>query len=219
MTEPLCYSPALQVKTAEAGIVEGYASDFDTEPDLVGDVVRAGAFSKSLARHKARNTRPAMLWGHDQAKPIGIWSEVREDGHGLYVKGKLTLTVNQGREAYELAKAGALAFSIGFLPVSKSATSSGATLLEEIDLREISLVGLAANPRARISSVKSLSEVQTIREFEQLMRDSFGLSAREAKRLSVGGWKSYRPEDSSVQLAEMADRLRASANRFRGTKK
>jgi hypothetical protein len=211
MTESICYSPPITVKAAEAGIVAGYASDFLAEPDLVGDVVAAGAFSASLSQHKAHGTRPALLWAHEQQTPIGIWSEIREDSHGLYVKGKLTLTVQKGREAYDLAKDGALAFSIGYVPLKKS-ERDGATVLEQIDLREISLVGLAANPRATITEVKSLREVGTIREFEKIMRETFGLSSREAKRLSMSGYKGLNP-DSDHELVEY---LKRSAQLFKG---
>lgn len=163
------------------------------------------------AEHKAENTRPALLWAHDQAKPIGKWLDVREDDHGLFVKGKLTMTVQRARDAFELAKDGALAFSIGFSPVRKS-RAGGANILEAVRLGEISLVGLAANPRARITAVKSLAEVDTIREFESLMRDQFGLSSREAKRLSMHGWGGYRGRDA--EMDELAEMIRASANKF-----
>ena len=38
-----------------------------------------------------------MLWQHDPAQPIGIWDEVREDGMGLWVKGRILTEVYQVR--------------------------------------------------------------------------------------------------------------------------
>ncbi len=40
-----------------------------------------------------------MLWQHDPTRPIGVWDEVREDGKGLWVKGRLLPDVAQAREA------------------------------------------------------------------------------------------------------------------------
>lgn len=206
------YSLPLATKSAEAGIVEGYASTFGGEPDLKGDIILPGAFANSLAQHKANGTRPAMFWAHDQREPIGV-PEVHEDSIGLYVKGKLSLTVQRARDAFELAKDGALAFSIGFNAIRQT-KQNGVNVISEAYLGEISLVALAANPHAKITSIKSLSEVSTIREYELFLRD-FGLSSRDAKRLAMSGWKAFRPDD----MTALADTIRNSAQLFRGMTK
>ena len=60
-----------------AGIVSGYASTFGGMPDSYGDVIAVGAFADSLKQHKAANTRPALLWSHDQSSPIGKLLDVQ----------------------------------------------------------------------------------------------------------------------------------------------
>ncbi len=48
--------------------------------------------------------------------PIGVFDSIKEDDHGLYVKGRLALQTQAGGEAYELFKMGALdGISIGCL--------------------------------------------------------------------------------------------------------
>ncbi len=96
----------------EAGVIAGYASIFGGEPDAYGDVVSPGAFAASLADHRKRGTTPVMLWAHDQSRPIGAWTDIREDAIGLSVKGRLTLESAAGREAHALLKAGALKESL-----------------------------------------------------------------------------------------------------------
>ena len=87
-----------EVTVAEGSRIEGYASVFGA-CDQGGDVVAPGAYAQSLARLAAEGRGVKMLWQHDPAQPIGIWDEVREDGRGLWVRGRLLDSVVRGREA------------------------------------------------------------------------------------------------------------------------
>jgi len=59
--------------------------------DSYSDVVVRGAFTSSLSRWKEKGRLPAMLWQHQMSEPIGIYTEMREDDVGLYVKGRLLI--------------------------------------------------------------------------------------------------------------------------------
>ncbi len=76
------------------GVFSGYASLFGAV-DLGKDVVEKGAFAASLKARGAAGIR--MLFQHDPAEPIGVWTEIREDARGLFVRG----TADQGRGAGE----------------------------------------------------------------------------------------------------------------------
>jgi len=142
--------------TDEAGLLTGYASVFDGEPDSYGDVIQKGAFKKSLAEHKAAGTTPLMLWQHDPSEPIGVWLELREDATGLAVSGRLILETRRGQEAYALLKAGALnGLSIGFRTRASERRAGGGRTLQDLELIEISLVSIPAASRARVTSVKT----------------------------------------------------------------
>lgn len=91
----------------DQGSFEGHASVFGVK-DRQAEIVAAGAFSTSLKTHRETGTLPAMLWQHDADRPIGIYTEMREDETGLYVKGSLALDTQNGREAHSLLKMGAL---------------------------------------------------------------------------------------------------------------
>ena len=84
---------------SEGAEIVGYASLFGAA-DQGGDVVQSGAYAASLHRLAQRKSGVKMLWQHDPTKPIGIWDEVREDKRGLYVRGRLLLDVQAGREAH-----------------------------------------------------------------------------------------------------------------------
>jgi len=139
---------------AEDGTFTGYASLYGVT-DLGGDVVQAGAFTKSLKSKPASKVK--MLRGHDTSEPIGVWTSIAEDTRGLKVTGQLILTTVKGRETYELLKAGALdGLSIGYRTKKESFDrKNNVRLLNELDLFEISLVVFPMLPSATISKVKT----------------------------------------------------------------
>ena len=95
----------LEIKSFdEGGIFEGYASVYGIQ-DYDGDVIVKGAFKESIDEYNTKSKMPKMLWQHNTSMIIGQWLEMREDENGLYVKGKLILDVEKGREAYALMKA------------------------------------------------------------------------------------------------------------------
>lgn len=145
-------SPSLAHVSA-AGVIEGYASLFGVA-DTGGDIVIAGAFTQSLARRGAGGVK--MLWQHNAAEPIGVWTSIVEDVKGLKVTGRLDLSVARAREALSLIRGGAVdGLSIGFRAVGARADrKSGLRRLTEIDLWEISVVTFPMLTQARISTVK-----------------------------------------------------------------
>ncbi|MCX7338259.1 MAG: HK97 family phage prohead protease [Alphaproteobacteria bacterium] len=137
------------------GIFEGYASVFDVI-DHHQEAVSKGAFVTSLTNWQSKRQLPKMLWQHDPKIPVGTWEEIREDDHGLFVRGRLLLDIRQGREAYALLKAGIVdGLSIGFHLIQSDRLPRG-RVLKEVDLREISLVTFAANPKAKITAYKQM---------------------------------------------------------------
>ncbi len=69
----------------DVGSLEGYASTFDNV-DLGGDVVRKGAFKKTISEHK-NSPIPLMIrhfaYGGDILEAIGFVPGLKEDSHGL----------------------------------------------------------------------------------------------------------------------------------------
>lgn len=136
------------------GFFSGYASVF-TVMDRGGDVVMPGAFTKSLTKYPAGKVK--LLWQHDTSEPVGVWTKLEEDGHGLKAEGQLILESARGREAHALMKAGALdGLSIGFKTIRDEVDrKTGVRRLHEVELREVSLVTFPMNEDAVISGVKS----------------------------------------------------------------
>ena len=169
----------------------GYANTFD-HLDRAGDITMRGAFLKSIAKHLEVGTKPKMLAHHDTTRPIGVWEVMMEDEKGLYVEGRLTQGVRDADEAYALLKDGALdSMSIGYRVVREEYDrKSGANLLHEVDLHEISLVAIPANQESVITAVKASNDVRSL---EKALRDA-GLSRREAKALLAKGISGLETE-------------------------
>jgi uncharacterized protein len=142
--------------SGESGLISGYASVFHEE-DRHKEKVMPKAFTKSLEKWKELKDTPKMLWNHDFGIPIGVWTKLIEDERGLYVEGKLELSIQKAREIHSLLAAKAIdGLSIGYRVLKSSGErETGCKLLHEIDLFEISFVSLGANPKARVLSVKN----------------------------------------------------------------
>lgn len=189
----------------DTGEFDGYGSVFGVK-DSYSDIVMAGAFAKTLADWKAKGSMPAMLWQHDPHEPIGIYTDIKEDDVGLYVKGRLLIEDDPlAKRAHAHMKAGSLSgLSIGYwLNDYDYDGSKDAFLLREIDLLEISLVTFPANDAARVSNVKSaLADGVLPRpsDMERLLRDA-GLSRTQAKAFMACGYRALDQRDAEIKGA------------------
>lgn len=199
----------------EDGEFEGYASIFNIK-DQGGDIVMPGAFAESLMARPA--ARVKMLWQHERDGPIGVWSIAREDARGLYVKGKLILAVEKGREAHELMKAGAIdGLSIGYRTIEDTwDRDQDARKLIKVDLKEISVVTFPMLETATVQLVKG-DKLPTEREFETWLKRDAGFTVQQAKAIIAKGYKAIRPERDAggsgdglqEALQQLADTLRS----------
>lgn len=163
---------SLSVK-AEGRRIIGYGSTFETPDryDSYGDIIREGAFAKSLARHRANGTKVAMHTQH--LDPVGFWDVVEEDTEavhgkrGLYVEGE-PLETTVGNDMLALIAGGVqTGLSIGFTgavarwldgfegrPLHLTEWGYPVREIVELELVEISVVSRPANPYAEILEVR-----------------------------------------------------------------
>lgn len=150
----------------DGGIVKGYASTFDRDPDAYGDVVAHGAFSKSLERWKALNEEGKyipLLWGHDTEDPksnIGRVVDAIEDERGLLVTAEFDAENEKAQYVRKLVQEGrvyqfSFAFEIHDQATVELESGQKANELRELELFEVSLVQIPANQHATVEEVKS----------------------------------------------------------------
>ena len=155
---PSCHTPLHRKFPArETVLFSGYAATFNTI-DATGDVIVPGAFAKTL-REKGLSGIP-MLWQHgrNSLDPVGQWTHMREDAHGLFVEGQLHMDLTGAQGRLTLPRTGA----VSGLSVRFSVPNGGAEWdekisvrkLKEVDLWEISPVTWPANPSAKIRLVQ-----------------------------------------------------------------
>ena len=200
-----------ELETEEDGSFEGYASVFNNK-DLGNDVIRKGAFLKTLSEKKPNQIK--LLYQHKTDQPIGVIESLSEDNKGLKIKGRLALKTQMGAEVYELMKMGAInSMSIGYrlAPDSyKYDDKNKRRVIKEVDLMEISMVTFPMNPKANITKVKGedLEDgIITERELEKRLRDS-GLFSNALCTHTAGLLhKSYNKE-----LRDVVDGIKQLSN-------
>lgn len=170
-------------RVREDGTFTGYASTFGTV-NAYNEYVARGAYSESL--EKLAGKPLPLLWQHEDDKPVGTLTELKEDDTGLYVTGRLFVAdVQLAREAYALIAGGAVTgLSVGAwaedFTVSKEPDVP--TALTKLTLREVSIVTFPADDAARIDAVMA-EKIPNPRELEHALCDA-GCSRRVARRFA-----------------------------------
>lgn len=140
---------------------EAYASVFGNR-DSYGDVVQKGAFAASLKEWSEKGAPIPLLWGHNMADPdfnIGMVTSAEEDEHGLKVVCELDTDSPKGAQVHRLLKQGRVReMSFAFAATSSEygeLDGKSVRFLKEVDLFEVSVVPLGANPETEVLAVKS----------------------------------------------------------------
>ena len=136
--------------------IEWYASTKDK--DRMNDIVEPTAFEDTLKQYM---TNPIVLLQHDMDKPIGTVTEASIDEKGLFIKAKITEDTDG---VFSKLKNGVLrTFSIGYSVkdyetienVDAEWNYNYTNLIKALELFEISLVSVPANPFALVKSFDS----------------------------------------------------------------
>lgn len=211
-----------EIKFAEGADVaqmefSGYGAVFGNV-DSYGDVISPGAFSDTISNAKKTGRWPAMLSQHgamgltsEDMTPVGIWTDMHEDGVGLKMTGIFADT-QRGTELYKLAKMKPRpaidGLSIGYIAkdfVMRSKAEDPRRTLKRIDLIETSLVTFPANGMARVSAVKSIEQLETLSDIERHLREVFGASKTEALAMVSRIKNVVRRSESEDNAGRLSD--------------
>jgi len=192
-----------------SGAFAGYGSVYGNI-DGGGDIVLAGAFTKSLAAQATKGRMPAMLWQHRSGEPIGAYTKMTDEASGLYVEGTLCMKTQRGAECYELMKMKAISgLSIGYGIVSDSYDSkNGIRTIAQADLYEVSPVTFPMNDAARVDAVKTIDQIGDLSGAELYLREAGGISRSEAKAL-VGRIAAVARREAGTAQDDASPELKA----------
>lgn len=187
----------IEIKTSgNIGEYEGYISIIGNK-DLGDDVVMPGAFKN------VKTTKDGMLrmaYYHDLTKMIGK-AELKEDSKGYSVKGQLNMKLSYVPDIYEQMYDGTLdGMSFGYDIYGEKGAKyitdkDGKTIreLHSLTVYEGSVVPFGMNPKAKVTSVKC-SDILTIRDFENVLREDLGFSKTQAVLIASKGFSAFRRE-------------------------
>ncbi len=142
------------IKNQDNGFFCGYASVFNTV-DSYDDIILNGAFNNSI---KYNNIK--LCWQHNINNIIGEIKTIKEDSIGLYIEGEI-----KRKDIYSYVKNGIIdGLSIGYNVNKSYIDSKNRRVLQDIDLKEISIVSFPANKHANITYCKAVNNKDYIKE-------------------------------------------------------
>lgn len=198
----------LEVKQEErngvpVGLISGHIATFDV--DRGNDQFQKGAFIESLQEHQAKRRQIRFKDSHGRTVGGFPIETVREDEKGLFGIAEVNLDVQQGREAFSLAKQGVLSdFSIGFSSLDDE-FKDGIRIIKKAIVWEGSIVDEPMNTAANVIEVKEMSP----RDLERALRkscvfskDAAAMLATKIKALDTQGdeVKRYTLEEARVLI-------------------
>lgn len=164
----------------------GLASTWDM--DLGGDIIRRGAFKRTISHWKA-GKRPLPLMDqhrYDSVRDVvGKLVDAEEEEYGLVTTWKV-IDGPDGDEVWRRLSGGYVdGLSIGYSPVKQTAPDEEERrkgvyrYLDEVKLHEVSVVIWPMNEGARVSSVKTLIQGLSPEELQEV-RALLGISEKDA---------------------------------------
>lgn len=189
-------------QTFPNGFLEGYASVFNNV-DLGGDIVRPGAFRKTL-KERLKTGDIKLIDSHNvfegTAAVIGVVTDANEDDHGLRFKARFS-SVQRAQDIRTKIKEGILnAISFGY-DIVKAKPVENNLELQELKLYEVSPVIWGMNPEAQATAVKSAIAFQDFTVEGDVTRPwvtvdaskrlQSWVSSQDSSSWSPDDWKKY----------------------------
>ena len=167
------------------GSIEGYASTWIRKPDSYGDVVKEGAFTRTLKERWDGGKGIPFLWAHqiDNLKAFIGTANAAEDDKGLFFHADFdgTEEAQRVRGLYKDGRLRKFSFAYDVIDAGQITLEGGrkANELRELDLFEISCVCVPANDDAGVVGVKagrrnSAKDADAIREAISLLQGVLG---------------------------------------------
>lgn len=155
-------------------VVSGYLASFDTV-DEIGDRLHKGCFAKSIKEHGPGSDSPRKIllcYQHWFDKPIGQFTELKEDDKGLYFEAKLDDIPLVRDTVIPQYKSGTLnQHSIGYRYVKTNWTvEDGCDVCDvfEVEVFEGSVVTAGCNENTPFLGFKSLTAAQVDQSYKEL---------------------------------------------------
>lgn len=190
----------------EAVEIEWYASTKDK--DRVWDIVVPDAFKSALEWYMMN---PIVLLQHKAEKPIWVVEEANIDDNWLYIKAKITENTDW---VMNQIKNGVLrAFSIWYRVKDYDTDAREladwsydfTNIIKDLELFEISVVSIPANPFALSKSIEWLLEVKELVEWEEETVEENNEQESEENAHSEEEWAENEEKVEEVEAEEKSE--------------
>ena len=211
-----------------SGYLEGYASTWIREPDAYGDIVKKGAFTKTLKKIYEEGKQIPLLWSHkmdDLSSYIGT-AEADEDDKGLHFIAKFDDTdeAQTVRQMYKDGRLSKFSFAYDIKDAGIVTLEDGrkANELRELDLYEISCVLVPANSDAGVVDVKS-TEIETkddksVKSTEEVLKEVISLLTQLLEDVTENiSEEESNSEDNSEVNDEQSEEQKNIVNEVKST--
>jgi len=152
----------LKAKEDETGMIAGFFSTYDEEPDSYGDIIRPGAFTETIKKRAESGHPFPLCFNHDFSQVIGAVDKIEDTEKGPYIEAHF-LDTALAQDVRKMLKSGAIyQFSfaydvLGWEEPSKELREKGIwNILTKLEVFEISVVTVPANQNAVATEVKSV---------------------------------------------------------------
>ena len=150
-----------KIKSDDSGKISGYFATYDRIPDSYGDVIAKGAFTETIQNRKESGHPFPLCWGHDLNQIIGaVYPEDIEETEKGPLMTASFFNSPLAQEKREIVKSGVVyqfSFAYDILDSGEVTLEDGtkANELRKLDLFEVSIVPIPANPRAEVTDIKA----------------------------------------------------------------
>jgi HK97 family phage prohead protease len=172
-------APILELRAnEETGEIQGYFAVWDLV-DSHNTLFQRGCFAKSISERMDK-----IVIRNDHGNPIGKPLEIREDDHGAFFIGKISLEVDEARDAFILIRDKVVTgLSFAFRKIQDKFNDEGIRTFTEVALLEISPTWLPSGDDSRITGFrtaleneKNIEERSTVFEISLLEQTEWFLS-------------------------------------------
>ena len=167
----------------DTGTISGYFSTYDRIPDSYGDIVAPGAFTDTIKAREESGHKFPLCWNHDLDQIIGQVDTIEDTEKGPLMTASFFNTP-LAQEKREIVKSGVVyqfSFAYDVREAAQVTLEDGtkANELQKLDLFEVSIVPVPANPRAEVTDIKagrrnSKKDADAIREAITLLQGVLG---------------------------------------------
>lgn len=218
------YKEFALIKSADdAGTISGYFSTYDRIPDSYGDVIAKGAFTETIRKRKESGHPFPLCWNHDLNQIIGFVdpADIEDTEKGPLMKKASFFNTPLAQEKREIVKSGVVyqfSFAYEVLEAGPTTLDDGvkANELKKLELFEVSIVPIPANPRAEVTDIKSELSTATVKIVPEVdleaLKKAMADMPLEVLDVKAGRRNRKSDEDTIKQIISLAQSLLDEVN-------